>query len=189
VAGIQQLHDKSCSFIFATHLHEITGYEEIKKMDKLALKHMKVVYNREMDLLIYDRKLCDGPGDNMYGLEVCKSLNLPDDFLELANNIRMKYNPESSSILSLKTSHFNRKKLMGKCERCGYNIGNEVHHLQHQSCANEDGIIQTKDGEIFHKNHSANLMTLCEMCHDKIHKEGKMHKKVKTNKGYTVMEI
>ena len=36
---------------------------------------------------------------------------------------------------------------------------------------------------IFQKNNIANLLTLCEACHTKIHKETGTHKKVKTSKG------
>jgi DNA mismatch repair protein MutS len=193
VAGIQNLNTKKSSFIFATHLHEIINYEEICELKTVVLKHMAVIYDREKDLLIYDRKIKDGPGDNMYGLEVCKSLNLPSDFIESAHNIRMKYHPTSASILSLKTSHFNIKKIVGMCELCGKEPGKEVHHLQHQNLANENGHISNATsggGESFHKNHVANLMTLCEKCHDKIHKEKKtMHKKVKTSKGTVVQNI
>jgi len=191
VAGIQQLYQKNSSFIFATHLHEIINYEELTSLTKVVLKHMAVVYDREKDLLVYDRKLKDGPGNNMYGLEVCRSLNLPTDFLEAAHNIRMKYHPISGSILSLKTSHYNSKKIIGNCEVCEKEIGSDVHHLQHQQIANENGYIKV-DGEDslhFHKNHLANLMTLCKKCHDKIHKEHKMHKKVKTTKGTVIKNI
>ena len=193
-AGVKTLHAKQSSFIFATHLHEIIHYDEIRDADSVILKHMAVIYDREKDLLIYDRKLRDGPGDNMYGLEVCRSLNLPEDFLTMAHNIRAKYNSESASILSLKTSHFNNKKLMGMCEMCNENMSVEVHHLQHQSYANEDGIINqvSKGGSIFHKNHMANLMSVCETCHNKFHKDTEkdkevMHKKVKTSKKHVLV--
>ena len=188
VAGIQKLHESNSSFIFATHLHEIVNFDEITNLDSVVLKHMEVIYDREKDMLIYDRKLKDGPGNSMYGLEVCKSLSLPQEFLEAAYNIRMKYHPESSSLLSLKTSHFNSKKIMSLCEKCGKNMGKEVHHLQHQQDANDDGIIKTPDN-IFHKNNLANLMTLCEECHDDFHKKTVKHKKVKTTKGYQLREI
>ena len=188
VAGIAQLHQKNASFIFATHLHEITKYDEITGLEKLACKHMSVFYDNEKDLLIYDRKLRDGQGDNMYGLEVCKSLNLPADFLELAHTIRMKYHPESGSILSLKTTHFNAKKIKGVCEKCNTDIGAEIHHLQHQSRANEDGIIKSK-GLSFHKNHPANLMTLCHKCHDEYHDDEINHRRVKTSNGWKVVEM
>jgi len=124
----------------------------------------------------------------MYGLEVCKSLNLPEEFLENAHNIRMKYHPESSSILDRRQSHFNSKKIVGNCEMCGENMANEVHHLQYQREANENGIINRND-LIFHKNHKANLLNICEECHKKIHKENKQYKKVKTTKGMTLKEI
>jgi len=189
VAGIQHLQEKKSSFIFATHLHEIVNYEEIVSLKTVAMKHMAVFYDREKGVLIYDRKIKDGSGDNMYGLEVCKSLNLPKEFIESANNIRMKYHPESASILSLKTSHFNSKKIVGMCEMCNVEPGKEVHHLQHQQIANENGFIETQSGT-FHKNHPANLLTLCEKCHDKIHKDSKiMHKKVKTSKGTKIKNL
>ena len=189
VAGIQKLHQMKSSFIFATHLHEIVDYSEITQLNSVVLKHMSVVYDKERDMLIYDRKLKDGPGNSMYGLEVCKSLKLPEDFLEAAFNIRMKYHPETGSMLSLKTSHFNAKKVVNICEKCGKNRGTEVHHLQHQTDANDDGIIYNSDG-VFHKNNLANLLTVCENCHNEFHKKGaKGSKKVKTTKGFILQEI
>ena len=188
VAGIQKLHQCQSSFIFATHLHEIVNYEEITDLKSVSLKHMAVIYDKENDVLVYDRKLRDGPGNNLSGLEVCKSLSLPNDFLEAAYNIRMKYNPESASLLSLKTSHFNSKKIMSICEKCGKNMGTEVHHLQHQNDANNDGIIESADN-VFHKNKLANLMTLCEGCHSDFHKKDVKHKRVKTTKGIQIREV
>ncbi len=186
VAGIQQLHRCKSSFIFATHLHEIVDYSEITELESVKLKHMEVIYDKERDVLVYDRKLRDGPGNSMYGLEVCKSLNLPTHFLDAAYEIRMKYHPQTRSILSLKTSHYNAKKIVGMCEKCGKQMGTEVHHLQHQSDANNDGVIINCDG-IFHKNNLANLMTLCETCHnEKHHSVKKGEKRVKTSKGTIV---
>ena len=149
---------------------------------------MEVIYNKEKDVLIYDRKLKDGPGNSMYGLEVCKSLSLPQDFLDAAYEIRMKYHPESKSILSLKTSQYNSKKIVNLCEKCGKNQGKEVHHLQYQKDANNDGIIYNCDG-VFHKNNLANLITLCESCHNEIHKKDTKLKKVKTTKGIQLKEV
>jgi DNA mismatch repair protein MutS len=150
---------------------------------------MEVIYDKERDILVYDRRLKDGAGNSMYGLEVCKSLSLPDDFLRVAYEIRMKYNPETNSMLSLKTSHFNSKKIMSVCEKCEKNLGTEVHHLQHQQSANKNGIIDM-DEFSFHKNNLANLLTLCEDCHHEFHKKGvKSAKKVKTTKGYKIQEL
>jgi DNA mismatch repair protein MutS len=189
VAGIQQLHKCKSSFIFATHLHEIINYEEINSLQSVKLKHLSVIYNKEQDALIYDRKLKNGPGNSLYGLEVCKSLNLPQDFLNAANEIRMKYHPEGASILSLKTSRYNSKKIVGLCEKCGINVGTEVHHLQHQSTADYNGFISSVDST-FHKNNLANLMTLCDNCHHESHTKYKNGgKRVKTTKGTQIQEI
>jgi len=168
VAGIKQLAERKCSFIFATHLHEIVGYSEIEELKRVVLKHMAVVYDKEKDTLVYDRKLREGSGENMYGLEVCKSLHLPTDFLELAYEIRTKYFQENP--LSLKVSHYNSKKIMGLCEKCKKEMGTEVHHIHQQKNADKDGMIQGADGSIFHKNHLANLMTVCESCHHEFHR-------------------
>jgi DNA mismatch repair protein MutS len=191
VAGIQSLHKKQCSFIFATHLHEIIDYDEIKSLKNVALKHMSVIYDKERDCLIYDRKLKDGPGTNMYGLEVCKSLSLPQDFLEAALNIRMKYHPESASILDQKKSHYNASFIKGLCENCHERPAVDAHHLIHQQDADQKGMIQKKDLS-FHKNHAANLLHLCQQCHDNFHSEEnneKRYKKVKTTKGTMIKEI
>ena len=188
MAGIQKLYERGCSFIFATHLHEIIQYDEIKELTGLSIKHMTVVYDKEKDLLIYNRKLQDGSGENMYGLEVCKSLSLPTDFLEQANNIRMKYYPKSSSILDFKVSKYNANHIKGICEKCGTELSTEVHHLQHQQEANDKGIIKTKS-QYFHKNHSANLLSLCKKCHDDFHDIKIQHKKVKSSKGVIIQPL
>jgi len=191
VAGVQALSKVCCSFIFATHLHEIIDYDEITSLHRVGMKHMSVVYNVEKDCLVYDRKLLDGPGNNMYGLEVCKSLALPQDFLENAHNIRMKYHPESASLLEKKGSHFNTKHITGGlCEKCQINQAVDVHHLIFQNLANDNGIIQnSKKGLAFNKNNAANLINLCEKCHDEIHKTKKKYKKTKTNKGIILEDI
>ena len=186
VSGMQQFYTQKSSFIFATHLHEIVDYPEITEMTTLTLAHMSVVYNKQQDMLVYDRKLKKGPGDNMYGLEVCKSLSLPEDFLARAYDIRTKYNSGYSNALSLKGSHFNSNKLMGMCEECGINKGTEVHHLQHQIEANNQGNI-SKTSLFFHKNALPNLLTLCETCHNITHKQHvKGSKKTKTTKGFII---
>jgi DNA mismatch repair protein MutS len=189
VSGIQKLASISCSFIFATHLHEIINYDEITTLHNVGMKHMSVIYNRENDCLVYDRKLKDGPGNNMYGLEVCKSLNLPQDFLDNAQNIRMKYHHELSSILQHKSSHYNAKHITGGiCENCKINVSVDVHHLIFQNEADKNGTINKK-GLIFSKNIKANLMNLCEKCHDIVHKSNKKYKKTKTTNGTILEEI
>jgi 5-methylcytosine-specific restriction endonuclease McrA len=71
---------------------------------------------------------------------------------------------------------------------CKTEIGEEIHHISPQKDANTEGFIGT-----FHKNHPANLMSLCEKCHVKCHTEPdtKPKKKTvarkKTTKGYAIL--
>jgi DNA mismatch repair protein MutS len=162
VAGLMKLCDKEASFIFATHFHEIANYSEIQERSGIALKHMAVTYDRENDCLTYDRKLKEGSGPRIYGLEVCKSLYLEDEFLELAYSIRNKYYPETRGELSNNTSAYNAKVVRGLCGVCNKHPGEEIHHLNPQKIADANGFIGT-----FHKDHAANLMTVCSKCHDR----------------------
>lgn len=193
VSGLMRLHEKKSSFIFATHFHEIVDYDEIKDMKNLKMKHMEVVFDREKDCLIYDRRLKNGSGPRIYGLEVCRSMYLEDEFIECAYAIRNKYYPETKGHYSNTKTVYNSHKIRGICEMCHEKIGNEIHHLQEQQNANEDGFIGT-----FHKNHVANLMSICNTCHDKIHSKDNVDKnkvekikkpvvRRKTTNGYMVI--
>jgi DNA mismatch repair protein MutS len=168
VTGLMKLHEIGSCFIFATHFHEIVKFEEVLDLDRLTMKHMKVIYNRETGKLEYDRKLTDGHGDSMYGLEVCEAMHLPADFVKCARNIRLKYSSTAeggnTSVLGLKQSRYNAAVLMGDCVKCGKK-GEDIHHLQHQSEADNRGFIGS-----MHKNHSSNLVSLCRKCHDLEHK-------------------
>ena len=185
VTSLEKLHEIDSSFLFATHFHEILEYQEIKDLKNIKISHMSVVFDKQKNKLIYDRKLKDGPGEAMYGLEVCKSLSMPDEFIERAYEIRNKYNKNLEKVLLQKKSKYNSKKIKGKCEICNKNPGSEIHHLQFQKNANNEGIIDNE----FNKNHKANLINICQECHDYIHKENKEYKFVKTNTGYELQEL
>jgi DNA mismatch repair protein MutS len=155
-----------CSFMITSHLHEIVDYDEIKAMSKqLHLKHLLVSFDYEKDTLVYDRKLKDGSGESFYGLLVCKSLHLPQSFIEQAYKIRQKYLVKDKGILSQKTSIYNAKKIRGMCEQCGQNPSDETHHIMPQKLADANGFFPNG----LHMNHVANLSALCSSCHDTIH--------------------
>lgn len=184
VSGLQRLHNRRSSFIFATHFHDVIYYDEIKALDSISIKHMEVTYNPQLDALVYDRILKDGPGNNTYGLEVCKSLHLDTEFLDCAYQIRNKYFKASSGSLEYNSARYNAAKLVGKCEMCGETMGTETHHLAEQQTANENGFIDS-----FHKNHKANLVSICEECHHKEHSQvqEKPKRKKKTTSGQHVI--
>lgn len=163
-AGLSDLHDKGATFLFATHFHEILKFDEIRDLHKICVKHMAVHYDREQDCLVYDRLLRDGPGNRLYGLEVAKSLHLPDDFIERSYMFRNKYFADMRGDLAASPSRYNAAKIRAMCENCGESWATETHHLQEQRLADERGRI----GGI-NMNHPANLMSLCERCHRGVH--------------------
>ncbi len=178
-AGIMMLHKINSSFIFATHFHEIVENNEIRKLDRLALQHMVVTYDVNTKTLIYDRKIRSGVGNRLYGLEVCKSLCMPTEFLNMANKLRTHNEP---TVLSLKQSRYNSNKIKNKCEFCNKDA-TEIHHIQPQEDA-IDGFI-----DAFPKNHKANLTNICKECHLNFTKNKVKHRKVKTNTGTKLQVI
>jgi DNA mismatch repair protein MutS len=178
-ASIMNFVKLGCSFMITSHLHEIVGFDEIRELSRqVHLKHLLVTFDYEQDLLVYDRHLRDGSGESFYGLLVCKSLHMPQDFIDTAYNIRNKYLTVGKSILSQKTSVYNGKKIRGLCEMCGEEMAEEVHHLTPQKDANAEGFFENG----MHKNHVGNLSALCSKCHDVVHHSSPVKKVVKVVK-------
>jgi len=178
IAGLKTLHNNESSFIFATHFHEITNMSHVHNLKKLQMKHLSVYYDTELGSLIYDRKIKDGPGESIYGLEVCKSLMMPDDFLLDAYEIRKDYLKQKDILDSTKSS-YNAKKIKKKlCEICKTNNASEIHHLQYQKNANNNNYIND-----FHKNHNANLISICIDCHNNIHDNNIQYVKKQSTSG------
>lgn len=169
-AGILELVRRESLFIFASHLHDLIHIKQVKSViesGKLGVYHLSVEYDNEKKRLIYDRKLKEGQGSTIYGLEVCKSLDMGNDFIKLANEIRQELMDIDSDILSIeKRSHFNSKKYIDKiCAICKHNKTEEIHHISEQHKADSNGFIKH-----FHKNTLHNLVETCGECHDLIHK-------------------
>ena len=186
-AGVEALARLGSTFLFATHFHEVAAYAEIKALPGVHLMHMAVQFDERTQVLQYDRKLRPGPGASMYGLEVCKAMRLPTEFLERAHAIRLKYATKlEQSVLHREPTRYNAQKLKGGlCENCGERPSVDVHHFQHQQEANPlNGYIGG-----FHKNHVANLGNLCAECHVAVHQSGRQHKKVRLNAEMRVMDL
>jgi len=179
---LEHLHTKQSTFLFATHFHEILEFEEMEHLirhsqgqGRIGIYHLAVTYDREKDCLIYDRKLKEGEGSRTYGLEVCKSLYLPTVFLERAYELRRQLSPENDGLLSHVSSKYNAKKIRGFCENCNVRLGEEIHHMKEQREANrENGYFEGIHW--IHKNHPANLMSVCSKCHDLLHAVGTVGK-------------
>ena len=161
-AGVATLAKRRASFLFATHWHEVAELDIIRQLPNVHLKHMSVHYDSEKGVLVYDRLLKNGTGSNMYGLEVCASLDLPPDFMLVAHQVRHSYLDMSQHVLQDRSSRYNKNVFVDECTVC-HKKAVEVHHIKEQVLA-ENGWING-----VHKNSQSNLMTVCAECHDAIH--------------------
>jgi DNA mismatch repair ATPase MutS len=85
-------------FIFATHLHQLSQLEELKKLKNIICLHLSIKYENIQDKLVFDRKLSFGSGSSTYGLEFAKSLHMNKEFLDTANAIRKKITNNYNSL-------------------------------------------------------------------------------------------
>ena len=141
---------------------------------KLYVKHIHITI--ENNRIIYDRIIKDGQGSKIYGIEVCKALDMPIEFMKLAESIRKEVENINADILKKKKSRYNKKVIIDKCKICNNNA-EETHHIVYQENADKDGYINN-----FHKNSKHNLVPLCKDCHKKEH-NGKI--KIKESLNFT----
>ena len=164
-AGLKRLSDLKCSFIFTSHLHQLMDTSFVRNISNLNVYHLKIIYDQEKDILIYDRKLVKGSGPPIYGLEVCKAMGLDKEFISLARSVQLEITGSDKNFLADKQSNYNSDIVMDKCQVC-FEKAEHSHHIKEQNVADENNII-----EHFHKNTKHNLVPLCEKCHNKVHNE------------------
>jgi len=162
-AGLKTLSDIKCSFIFTSHLHQLMDISLVNNIPNLNVCHLKIIYDEERDLLIYDRKLEMGQGPPIYGLEVCKAMGLNADFISLARSVQLETTGSDKNLIVDKKSNYNSNIVMDKCQVCSKK-SEHTHHIKEQNTADNNGIINH-----FHKNTKHNLVPLCENCHHRVH--------------------
>ncbi|KAG2485352.1 hypothetical protein HYH03_015933 [Edaphochlamys debaryana] len=163
-AACMTLLDRGSHFMFATHLHELPHIKCIREATRVRVYHLSVSYDSATDKLIYDRKLRDGPGKVLYGLEVARAMHLGAEFLKCAHAIRREVLNIQEDLVMTRKSHFNAQVYMDVCGLCKQNAAEETHHILPQKDADVNGFI----GHI-HKNDRVNLVPLCRQCHDDVH--------------------
>jgi len=169
-SAILKLISLKSTFIFATHLHQLSTISHLQNLKHLIFLHLGVKYEENSDTLIYNRVLQLGQGDSLYGLEFAKSLHMDKTFLQTAQSIRENLNHSGSEVKKLrkqKKSRYNTSLYLSKCALCDANV-EDIHHINQQNRADTNGHI-----EHFHKNHKYNLIPLCKKHHKLVH-EGKI---------------
>jgi len=155
------------NFIFATHLHQLYELNFIKELSNIKVYHLSV--DTSSGRLVYERKLKDGPGDSIYGLEVAKNLLCDEEFIDFAFKIRNEIMNVPDYIVQPKSSSYNANIYINECqiEECLKTYKDEqldVHHIEFQSHCNENGLV----GHV-RKNDKSNLCVLCKTHHIQVH--------------------
>ena len=175
--GIEYLCKIGSSFIFTSHLHQLTKLEMINNLNNLHICHLKI--DIKNNILIYDRKLINGSGPSIYGLIVCDAIGLPTDFISKAKKIQFELENESNTIIKQHKSQYNNNVYLDKCLVCKINKAEETHHIKEQENADENNMI-----DHIHKNVKQNLAPLCKKCHlDVTHNNLVITGFIQTNKG------
>lgn len=158
-AGIQTLVEKKSHFVFATHLHELLDLPEIRAVSHCVKPyHLMVRSDIASGCLVYDRKLHAGAGSALYGLEVCRGLDMDAGFLAKAYTVRKRLEG------SIRESRYNAEVLVATCMVCGSKKGLETHHIIPQKEA-----VNKLVNHSINIHRDSNLVTLCNTCHDSHH--------------------
>jgi DNA mismatch repair protein MutS len=157
-AGIQTLMRRGVQFLFATHLHELAEIPELTAHKGCALYHLSVRSDASTSRLVYDRILKPGCGSPMYGLEVCRGLDMDPEFLTSAFTIRKRMFDSTGARLS----RYNASVVVDSCAVCGSHDNMETHHIVPQAVAATTGGFIAPG---VHKDTASNLVPLCDDCH------------------------
>lgn len=161
-AGVESLAGRGTKFVFATHLHELATLPDIAALSGVRAVHLKVHYDAAADRLVYDRSLAAGSGSALYGLEVCRALDLPTGYLERATALRQAL----AGWQAPQRSVYSVDAVVGACEVCaaaGEGARLETHHIRPQS----EAAAAAAEGVNIHA--AGNLVCLCASCHDEHH--------------------
>jgi DNA mismatch repair protein MutS len=161
-SAINELIKKKSSFIFTSHLHELPNISIIKDKNlRIYHIHIEIVD----DKIIYERKLKEGQGSNIYGIDVCGSLDMPNDFMKNAEIVRKEITGLDVNLMNTKKSNYKSSIFMDMCQVCNEKPAKETHHINYQINADDNGKFSN-----FDKNTPHNLINVCEECHLKEHK-------------------
>ncbi len=165
-SAVRRFSKNGIAFIFATHLHKLSEMNCITDLTNIKLYHLEV--SNDNGVLIYNRKLKEGAGNAIYGLEVAKCMIPDKEFIEDAVKIRRELMQQSNEIVSTDKSKYNADIYVDKCQITECNSDKteqlDVHHIKFQSHCDETGFV----GHI-KKNVKSNLVVLCKTHHNEVH--------------------
>ena len=159
-SAIKRFSVNNVNFILATHLHKLYTLDIITKLTNIRFMHLDIKYDELLKDVIYGRKLKEGIGESIYGIEIAKFILNDNDFIKIANGIRNDLIEVNNSLVNPKQSTYNNAVYVDKCHICGIQINLDVHHITYQE--------EFTDSDVS-KNDKNNLVVLCEQHHNAVH--------------------
>ena len=157
-ASIKWMSDQRVKYVFATHLHKLPTIDFVKNIPNLRVKHMTSEYNPQLGKLVFLRKLEDGQGDPLYGIEIARQiLGVP----QVANMAMMARQQLLDTKETFKKSRYNKKVVVDACAHCHNTTGLHTHHIVPQQ------LFSKKETALM--NDRSNLIVLCNRCHENVH--------------------
>jgi DNA mismatch repair protein MutS len=167
-SAVSILCGRKANFLFATHLHKLHEIDVIQEcVDARRLRHFYIDLQIENGKILFGRKIYEGVGRKLYGLEVAEHIVENDEFLRIASKVRKQLVECADEIVSSKKSAYNESVYVSECSICHSTSDLEVHHVSSQKFADCSGNI-----DYFHKNHRGNLVVLCADHHRDVHNDG-----------------
>lgn len=163
-ASIKRFSEKNVNFVLATHFHKLHNLEELSILNNIKFKHLSVSFDKESGDIIYGRKIEDGLGEKLYGLEIAKHIIEDKDFVNNANRIRNHLQNKNVKIISEQVSNYNNNIYMDQCHICGSNDNLDTHHIIFQKNFDKNDLCKH-----IQKNDKNNLVVLCKKHHIAVH--------------------
>ena len=151
---INHLLQNNTKFIFATHLHKLPSISILKNVKSLNIKHIAVEFT---DTTIFTRKLKNGSGDLLYGLEIAHHILKNESFHNQAFKLRNELLNKSTRLMADKKSKYNSNLYVDHCQICNSTDKLEAHHI----------VFQSKNST--QKHRKSNLVVLCNQHHEEVH--------------------
>lgn len=168
-SAVNVLCKRRTNFLFATHLHKLHEIDIVKECSNL--RHFYIDLEIHNGQLKFGRKIFEGIGCKLYGLEVAEHIVENDEFLRLATKTRKQLLGEEEmlgdgvELVKSKRSVYNSDLYVAECAICGKKSGQlDVHHINSQKFADCNDTI-----DYYHKNHLGNLVVLCVAHHQDVH--------------------
>ena len=181
-ASLNYFVNNKINFILATHFHKLYNLLDDNKEVKsnILFKHLSIT--RRDDMIIYGRKIIDGIGEDIYGLEIAKYIIDDEDFIKLAFETRNRILGVTGNILDDNKSNYNKDLYVDKCTVCGKGNNEtqlDTHHIKEQHQFDENKLL----GHI-KKDNLDNLVVLCKYHHNEVHNgKLKINGYIHTNNG------